>query len=392
MSAGNRLDDLRRISDAALEVFRGAGADEVGPDILQPADPFLDLLGENIRSRTYVFTDPGGAELCLRPDLTLPVARIYKKRNPECTAERLYCYSGPAFRYQSGAAQEDVAHPREFEQVGIEWFHGPDPTAAEARLAGLTAQALRRAGIADFNMRIGNPGLFRALLEKIDMPDRWRRRLRHQFWRPQAFHALLHSFCANGAAARSEERERQLLDELDGLGLAEAARKVEARLARENFPLVGGRRPEDIAARLLEQAADRAAEPLAQHAADLIEDYLSIDGEPEACLEKIGALTGAAGIDLSGPLDTFTRRIALLREEGFDMQKARFDAEFGRQFEYYSGFVFQMEAPGAEDEPLAGGGRYDDLLQHLGAPVPVPALGVALHSERIAAAGKAGGQ
>lgn len=389
MPPATRLEELRRISEAALAVFAEAGAEQVSPDILQPADPFLDRLGEDIRSRTYVFTDPGGAELCLRPDLTLPVARIYLKRNPDCTAQRRYAYSGPAFRYQSSSAGEN--HPREFEQVGIECFHGADREAAEARVTGLTARAIAAAGVSAFSLQLGDPGLFHALLARIDMPARWRRRLLHQFWRPEAFHTLLNSLGADGAAARGEAREQELLSELARLELASVAKRVEDTLERKGIPLFGGRRVEEIAERLLEHAADRAASPLPEASVNLIESYLSIGGEPFACLEAIEALTARAGLDLGAPLAAFRRRLELLQAEGFDMAKARFDAEFGRQFEYYSGFVFQLEAEGgAADGPLAGGGRYDGLLEGLGAPAPVPAVGAALHSERIAAARKAG--
>jgi ATP phosphoribosyltransferase regulatory subunit len=54
--------------------------------------------------------------------------------------------------------------------------------------------------------------------------------------------------------------------------------------------------------------------------------------------------------------------------------------------EYYTGFVFELRsAAGIE---LAGGGRYDTLLELLGAPRPVTAVGCAIHTERLLAAVK----
>ena len=38
-------------------------------------DESLDAIGEALRARTYVFIDPDGDELCLRPDLTVPALR-----------------------------------------------------------------------------------------------------------------------------------------------------------------------------------------------------------------------------------------------------------------------------------------------------------------------------
>src|SRR5215813_11889963 len=64
-------------ADALLLSFAQAGYLRSEPAILQPAEPFLDLSGEDIRKSLYLTTDPSGEELCLRPDLTIPVARDY---------------------------------------------------------------------------------------------------------------------------------------------------------------------------------------------------------------------------------------------------------------------------------------------------------------------------
>src|SRR5229473_3231584 len=64
-------------ADALLLSFAQAGYVRAEPAILQPAEPFLDLSGEDIRKSLYLTTDASGEELCLRPDLTIPVARNY---------------------------------------------------------------------------------------------------------------------------------------------------------------------------------------------------------------------------------------------------------------------------------------------------------------------------
>ncbi|MGH6820656.1 MAG: ATP phosphoribosyltransferase regulatory subunit, partial [Methylocella sp.] len=71
---------------------------------------------------------------------------------------------------------------------------------------------------------------------------------------------------------------------------------------------------------------------------------------------------------------------------GLDLQPFQFSAGFGRGLEYYTGFVFQIEA----DTPqgwvtIAGGGRYDDLLQDMGAAMKVPAVGCAIHTDQLRA-------
>ena len=65
---------------------------------------------------------------------------------------------------------------------------------------------------------------------------------------------------------------------------------------------------------------------------------------------------------------------------------AAFSAEFGRNLEYYTGFVFEIVVPElGPKSPVAGGGRYDSLLADVGAPAPVPAVGSSIHTERLLA-------
>ena len=181
-------------------VFARAGYEPVAPAIIQPAGVFLDVVGESLRARTYVFTDPDGEELCLRPDLTVPTCRLHLERHPAADVPARYCYNGPAFRYQPGGA--DSAHPREFRQAGIEFFAAADREQDDAAVLALIVEALREAGLERFQLRIGDLGLFSALLDALPMPERWRRRLRHQFWRPEAFRAELARLTSRGGRCR----------------------------------------------------------------------------------------------------------------------------------------------------------------------------------------------
>src|SRR5262245_20743981 len=126
-----------------VAAFVRAGYDRVEPAIIQPADLFLDVVGESLRARTYVFTDPDGAELCLRPDLTVPTCRLHLAQHGEACAPARYCYAGPAFRYQPEGA--GPAHPREFHQVGIESFAEPDREQDDAAVLALIVAVLREA-------------------------------------------------------------------------------------------------------------------------------------------------------------------------------------------------------------------------------------------------------
>jgi len=76
--------------------------------------------------------------------------------------------------------------------------------------------------------------------------------------------------------------------------------------------------------------------------------------------------------------------MALLSVGGVDIEEADFSAEFGRNFEYYTGFVFEVMSPKlGPKSPLAGGGRYDTMLNTAGAGKDVPAVGAAIYTERV---------
>ncbi len=78
-----KFEALEAQAQKIMSVFIKTGHEAVAPAIIQPASVFLDVIGETLRARTYVFTDPDGEELCLRPDLTVPTCRLHLERHAE---------------------------------------------------------------------------------------------------------------------------------------------------------------------------------------------------------------------------------------------------------------------------------------------------------------------
>jgi ATP phosphoribosyltransferase regulatory subunit len=379
---------LQAQDNTLTELFQGRGYELVAPSYLQPADLFLDRMGEAIRGRTYVFTDLDGAELCLRPDLTLPVCRLYLERHQDAGVEARLCYNGPAFRYQPGGAQ--ATRPREFRQAGIEYIGGEDFERSEAEVTGLVVEAVRSAGLKGFTVQIGDLGLFEALIQTLDIPERWRLRLHHFFWRPSVFHDLLKQL-ATSPAGDIDAAEKGLIATLDLKNVEASEACVAAHLDKAGIPLEGIRSLSEITERLLDRAADADQTPLSAGTASLVEAYLAISGSPADSLTRIAELTGEAGLDLGVALQAAHTRLDRFAEFNLDLGNVVFNAEFGRDLEYYTGHVFQIEIPGrGRSGQIAGGGRYDDLLQSLGAPAPTPAVGSAIHTERLLSAVQGG--
>jgi ATP phosphoribosyltransferase regulatory subunit len=365
---------LARQNAAIMAVFERAGFEHIAPDIIQPADIFLERSGEDIRARTFVFNDPSGAELCLRPDLTVPACRYHLSNAKKPEAETRYCYLGTAFRFP-----DELLSPQEFNQAGIEWYGGTAPVEAEARIIKLAISALEAAGLSKLKVTIGDLGLFNALLDDMPMPDRWRRRLRHQFWRPHAFRNLLENFSKPAAAKRTS-----ISDHVDAMASSNALDATADLLKQKSLNLVTDRSISDIASRLAEKHADRSEQPLGRDMVQKIEAYLAIEGTCTDVVSKLNALGGTPHYDAT--LSHFNQRIDALEEQGLNPRRFHFNANFGRELEYYTGLVFQVEVE-ARNAPLAvaGGGRYDGLLHDLGAKIRIPAVGCAIHTERVKA-------
>lgn len=383
--AAREFEALDALAGRLMAVFVKAGYEAVSPAIIQPAGVLLDSVGESLRARTYVFTDPEGEELCLRPDLTVPTSRLHLERHAGGEASAKYCYSGVAFRFQPAGA--DAAHPREFHQAGIESFGETDREAAEAGVVATVAEGLHAAGLSRRQLRIGDLGLFHAVLAVSPMPERWRDRLRSRFWRPGAFRAELARLASTPAARRGAPASA-LIGKLDPRAPeAEAERIVAAHLADSGIDIIGARSLPEITRGLLSAALDAQSAPLGPGTVRLIESYLAIDCPAPRAGARVRALAREEGVDLAPALDAFERRLRLLAENGVETDGASFSPEFGRGLAYYTGFVFEIVVPSLGlASPIAGGGRYDTLMRMAGAPGDVPAVGAAIHTERLRAA------
>ena len=365
------FEALEAQAASLMNLFTSKGYERVAPSFIQPASLFLDRIGEGLRARTYVFTDPNGEELCLRPDLTLPVSRVFLERGPTEGIAK-FCYNGPAFRIQTG--KPDRLSPREFRQAGIEYF-GSSGHDADLEVLALSIQAVREAGVKSFTARVGHLGLFKALLDGLNVPPRWRERLGRAFWRHAAFAeelATLSRRVGNGLALPSEAlTESGLLNHLDASGI----------------PFVGLRRPAEIVQRLQDKAADAKEPPLAPEMVTLIENYLQTRGDVATALRAVEALARQSNVDLGDALED-ARALFYGLKALAGSAAIVFEADFGRHFEYYTGMVFQIEIDGAGVAgQIGGGGRYDGLIHALSqGAYDRPAVGAALHTERLLAA------
>jgi ATP phosphoribosyltransferase regulatory subunit len=358
--------------DTLLLSFAQGGYVRSEPAILQPAEPFLDLSGEDIRKSLYLTTDAGGEELCLRPDLTIPVARAYLASG-DVGKPVGYSYLGPVFRYRGG-------RPSEFLQAGIESFGRQDRTAADAEMLALALEAVAAFGVHDVETRTGDVALFNALIDALDLYPVWRRRLIKDFNRKVSLEQDLERLTIASSTSRNEYEG--VLAALAGSDRKAALALVTDLMSIAGTTNVGGRTVAEIADRFLEQSTLKGG-ALPRDALNLIKRFLAISGEPDDAIGQLRALASDAKLDIGGAIDQLESRVGFMAARGIDIGKTRFSTSFGRGVDYYTGFEFELHQKGNGVEPLVAGGRYDGLMTRLGAATPIAAVGFSVWVEAL---------
>ena len=365
----------RSAGERALDHFLAAGFERTEPPVLHPAAIFLDMSGEEVRRRLFLTAGAAGEELCLRPEYTIPVCRAYLNSD-RAGGIAEYSYLGPVFRARAGQGGEQT-------QTGLESFGRKDAEAADAEVFALSLEAAMAAGGGALAVRVGDAGLFEAMLDSLAIPAPWRRRLRRGVARGRGLDAILNR-PSQGALTQAG-----VLAALESADHAGAKALVEDLLAIAGIETVGGRSAGEIADRFLEQASLRSGEPIEAEKRAVLEAFLAISDDPDQAAIELRRLAGSARLDLAAALDAFEMRNGFIAARGARIEDIRFSAAFVRDFDYYSGFVFEAHDPATPGAKTAlAGGRYDGLARRLGAGVDIPAVGAAITLDRLANGGE----
>ncbi|MBZ9674417.1 ATP phosphoribosyltransferase regulatory subunit [Mesorhizobium sp. ES1-1] len=352
------------------KLFAARDTHAVEVAILQPADPFLDMAGEDLRRRIFLTESETGQTLCLRPEFTIPVCLDHI--SSQAGTPRRYSYLGEVFRQRRDGGNE-------FFQAGIEDLGDRDTAQADARSVA-DAHALLSLVLPgqDLAVTLGDQTIFEAVLAALGLPRGWRMRLARAFGSAPMLEAAL-------ADLANPPRNGQLSGPVAALVLDGDLERLTAHIAggMEEAGLSGstGRAPSDIARRLIEKAELRSVR-LSNEAFAALKGFLAIDVPLGGAPQALEIFADGAGLSLDAALERFAARAEAIERHGLPAEKIRYDAAFGRPLDYYTGLVFEIAVQGG-DRPLAGGGRYDRLLTLLGAKAPIPGVGFSVWLDRI---------
>jgi len=153
----DEMRELRAITEAMRGVFERRGYGEVWT----PTFEFEDVLrrGETGVDPAYRVLDDHGHVMALRPDMTVPIARVVATRYATAEPPLRFSYFAHAYR----GVRPHRGQMREFLQAGIELVGAPGPGGTVEALTVL-CEALDAVGLRGYRIALGSAALYPALL------------------------------------------------------------------------------------------------------------------------------------------------------------------------------------------------------------------------------------
>ncbi len=165
----DEMDRLRAVEDAFATTCREWGYREIRTPVIEPLHLFTaaGTLSPQTLDRVYSFLDWdgwSGERVVLRPDSTIPAARLYAERLDGGRIAKLF-YSQNIFRFT------DDASSREEWQCGVELI-GETGARGDVDLVLLALETLRPLALPDVTVRLSHAGIVRAVLAAAGLaPD-----------------------------------------------------------------------------------------------------------------------------------------------------------------------------------------------------------------------------
>lgn len=151
----------REIEKRIRNTFRSYGYYEIETPTIEFFDVFSSEIEHFPQESMVKFFDQKGRILVLRPDITVPVARITATKNRDVQLPIKYSYIGNVFRFNEvGGGRQN-----EFTQAGVEML-GDSSSESDAEIIAMAINTLRAAGLKEFKIEVGQVEFFKGLAEE----------------------------------------------------------------------------------------------------------------------------------------------------------------------------------------------------------------------------------
>ena len=333
----------KTLSDNILKSVRSKGFNHI-----------VERSGESFRRFIFSFNDQNGNELCVRPDLT--IASCLKYLNDKAKGSRKVFYNGQAFRKTLNRTDPIIRN-----QIGFEIIGSKKEKEDDKKIIETAVKSLSKINYTSGSLTIGNVELFKLLLNKLDIPKRWRLRLQRHFWRENYFSELLKRLETNSDVDPT-------IVEID-------KKRYQQMLKQEEYKMIAGRSVNEILERFNNKIKDPRRAKKGKNVAKIIKDFLKIKCSIDQAANKLNYFFKKNKINLRVENNYFP-----ITKNKVSKLNIRYSASFGRQLEYYTGLVFKIEIKKkSKNINIINGGRYDNLIGDLGSNKKIPAVGAAIN-------------
>ena len=344
----------KNLSENILKSVRSKGFNYIELDSVIETNHIVERSGESFRRFIFSFNDQNGNELCLRPDLT--IASCLKYLNDKAKGTRKVFYNGQAFRKTLNRTDPIIRN-----QIGFEIIGSKKEKEDDKKIIETAIKSLSKINYTSGSLTIGNVEIFKLLLNKLDIPKRWRLRLQRHFWRENYFNELLKRLETNSDVDPT-------IVEID-------KKRYQQMLKQVQYKMIAGRSVNEILERFNNKIKDPRRAKRGKNVAKIIKDFLKIKCSIDQAANKLNYFFKKNKINLRVENNYFP-----ITKNKVSKLNIRYSASFGRQLEYYTGLVFKIEIKKkSKNINIINGGRYDNLIGDLGSNKKIPAVGAAIN-------------
>ena len=344
----------KNLSENILRSVKSKGFKHIELNSVIETNHIVERSGESFRRFIFSFSDQKGNELCLRPDLTIASCIRYLNEKIKGTA-KVY-YNGQAFR-----KTQNITDPIIRNQIGFEIIGSEEEKKDDRQIIETSIKSLSKFKYSSGSLIIGNVEIFKLLLNKLDIPKRWKLRLQRHFWRENYFNDLLKRLETNSDVDPT---------------IVEIDKKKYQKMLKENqLRQIAGRSVNEILVRFNNKIKDPRRAKKGRNVSKIIKEFLKINCPINQAAKKLNSFFNKNKINLRVENNYFP-----ITKNKISKLNVKYSASFGRQLEYYTGMVFKIIIKSKSKKiNLINGGRYDDLIADLGSSKKIPAVGAAIN-------------
>ncbi len=343
----------KKLSEKILRSIKSKGFNNITLDPVLETKYILQRSGENFKKFLFSFYDLNGKELCLRPDLTISsVLRfIQNKKN---NREKVF-YSGEAFRKTYQKKDSIIKN-----QIGYEILGSKNKQKDDREIIETSLKILKKSGFKKSVLKIGNVELFNLLIDKLDIPRRWKNRLKRYYWNENYFNELLKRLETNS--------------DIDPVFVETDKSRYQKMRKDSQNKIIAGRTYKEVLDRFSMKIKDPRKSSTGKINTNIIKHFLKIKCPLEKAPKVLNAFFKKNRINI-----IVGKEFLPIGRGNNKNLKIEFSAANGREVEFYSSMIFSIEVKiKSKLKNFISGGRYDQLTTNLGFK-KVSAVGAAVN-------------